>query len=78
MKKATITLTYDEEKLNAIRISLAEKDLDLDEELRRILDTFYKKHVHSAVRNYIESKDTAALSTTGKRPSGSEKEPVKD
>ena len=76
MKKATITLTYDEEKLNAIRISLAEKDLDLDEELRGVLDTFYKKHVHPAVRNYIESKDMAAPSTPGKRPSGSGKEPV--
>lgn len=74
MKKSTVTITYDEEKLNAIRYSLAEKDLNLDEELNGILDTLYKKNVHPAVRNYIESKDAAAPSTPAKKPSGAGKE----
>lgn len=74
MKKSTVTITYDEEKLNAIRLSLAEKDLDLDTELNGVLDTFYKKNVHPAVRTYIESKDAAAPPAPAKKPSGTGKE----
>ena len=74
MKKACVTITYDEEKLNAIRLALAEKDLDLDEELNGVLDTFYKKNVHPAVRTYIESKDAAAPPVPVKRPANPGKE----
>lgn len=74
MKKSTVTITYDEEKLNAIRMALAEKDLDLDEELSGVLDMFYKKNVHSAVRHYIENKDAPASPAPAKRPANSGKE----
>lgn len=76
MKKSTITITYDEEKLNAIRLALAEKDLDLDEELNGVLDTFYKKNVHPAVRTYIESKDAAAPTVPVNRLMKPRKEPA--
>lgn len=74
MKKSTVTITYDEEKLNAIRLALAEKDLDLDEELNGVLDMFYKKNVHPAVRTYIENKDAVAPPAPAKRPANQGKE----
>ena len=68
MKKSTVTLTYDEEKLNAIRLFLTEKNLDLDAELDSFIDALYKKYVPSSVRTYIENKDAT--------PSASVKKPV--
>ena len=59
MKKTNITITYDEEKLNAIRVHFALKDLDLDKELTGVLDTLFRKYVPTSVRNYIELKDAA-------------------
>ncbi|MFA6730000.1 MAG: DUF6103 family protein [Candidatus Izemoplasmatales bacterium] len=76
MKKSTVTITYNEEKLNAIRLALAEKDLDLDEELNGVLDTFYKKNVHPAVRTYIESKDADSHTVPANRHMKPRKEPT--
>ena len=68
MKKSSITITYEEEKLNAIRLFLTEKNLDLDAELESFIDGLYKKYVPSSVRIYIESKETVAPSPSMKRP----------
>ena len=74
MKKATLTVTYDEEKLNAIRVHLELKKLDLDAELNRVLDSLFNKHVPPSVRNYIELRDAVAPSSPAKRPAGAGKE----
>jgi hypothetical protein len=74
MKKTSINITYDEERLNAIRVHLALKNLDLDTEINGVLDTLFNKHVPPSVRNYIELKDAVAPSATAKRASGSGKE----
>ena len=70
MKKANITISYDEEKLNAIRVHLEMKNLDLDTELTGVLNTLFNKHVPSSVRNYIELKDAVAPSSPAKKPAG--------
>lgn len=43
MKKAMITISYDEEKLEALKMYLEEKSMDLDTELIRTIDTLYTK-----------------------------------
>ena len=74
MKKATLTVTYDEEKLNAIRIHLKEKKLDLDTELNGVLDTLFTKYVPPSVRKYIELRDAVAPSSPAKKTAGAGKE----
>jgi hypothetical protein len=74
MKKSNITISYDEEKLNAIRLFLTQKNLDLDTELTGVLDSLFKKHVPSSVRDFLELKDVAAPSSPAKKPAGAGKE----
>ena len=69
MKKSTVTIAYDDEKLNAIQVHLALKNLDLNKEINNVLDTLYKKHVPGSVRNYIELRDIAASDKSRKKPS---------
>jgi hypothetical protein len=60
MKKATITITYDEEKLAALRLFLTQKDLDLDRELDDYLGKLFARYVPQNVRDYLELKDCVA------------------
>ncbi len=53
MKKATINLSYDEEKLNALKLYLKQKDMNLDAELIKSLDTLFNKTVPAGVREFI-------------------------
>lgn len=53
MKKTTITISYDEEKLNALKLYLKQKDMNLDHELIKSLDTLFNKAVPAGVREFI-------------------------
>lgn len=53
MKKATISIAVDEEKLSAIKMYMAKKDADLDEEMLSQLDKLYEKFVPANVREFI-------------------------
>lgn len=59
MKKATITISFDEEKLAALKMYLAQKDLKVESELERSLDALYVKNVPTGVREFIEMKSGA-------------------
>jgi len=74
MKKSTVTISYDEERLNAIQVHLALKNLDLNAEMNSVLDTLYTKLVPVSVRKYIELRDVTAPSSQPKKASGSGKE----
>ena len=54
MKNTNITISYDEEKLKALKRYLLRKDLSLEEELRRTVEKLYARHVPAAVQDYIE------------------------
>lgn len=56
MKKATISLSFDEEKLSAIRMYMTKKDADLDAELLSQLDRLYEKYVPVNVRDFITER----------------------
>ena len=59
MKNATIQLTFDEEKLSALKNYLAKKEMDLESELGALLNKMYEKNVPAAVREYIDSRPPA-------------------
>ena len=56
MKKSSIILGYDEERLSAARLYLKRRGLTLEEKMAAHLDRLYEKYVPQAVREYIESR----------------------
>ena len=54
MKKVTVTLAYDEEKLSALRLYLEEKHQQVEDELTKSLDALYAKTVPQSVRHYLD------------------------
>lgn len=56
MKKTSVSIMYDDEKLNAIRLYMSQRDLDFKEELEKSVDSLYTKYVPSNVREFIDMK----------------------
>lgn len=54
MKKANITISYDAEKLSALKLYLGQKNLFVEAELVAATDTLYIKTVPANVRDFIE------------------------
>ena len=57
MKKDTITVSMDAEKLRATRRYMGKKDADLEQELCDQLQKMYEKYVPAAVREFIDEGD---------------------
>lgn len=66
MKKATIHISYDEEKLNAMKLYLEQKGTHLDNEVIKMLDTLFNKTVPSGVRDFISMKSKGYALTSKK------------
>lgn len=64
MKKTTINISYDEEKLSAIKMYLGQKGSSLDDELVKMLDTLYSKTVPASVRDFISMKSESYTATS--------------
>lgn len=47
---------YDDEKLNAIKLYMSQRDLDFKEELEKLVDSLYAKYVPANVREFIDMK----------------------
>ena len=72
-EKATVTLTYDEERLTALRLYLAEKNEQVESELTKALDALYGKTVPQSVRHYLELRcGTAPITPTAQMHPGAE------
>ena len=56
MRKATVTVSYDEKKLDALRKYLDKKGIDFEDEMAKSIDTLYSKNVPSAVKEYLDMK----------------------
>lgn len=56
IKKSNISISYDEEKLNALRMFMLKKGIDLDSELVVRLDKMYNKYVSVDVREFIAER----------------------
>ena len=66
MKKTSITISFDAEKLAALRLYLKPKDQQVETELEKALDSLYTKTVPQGVREYIDM--CAATPRTAPRP----------
>lgn len=69
MKNATINISYNEEKLNAMKIYFEQKEMNIEDELVKSLDALYTKNVPANVREFIE------LRTGGAKPAEKKKKP---
>ena len=56
MKQVTIQFTYDDERLEALRIYLADNGSTIEDELTSALDAVYKKTVPSQVRTFLDKR----------------------
>ena len=67
MKTATITISYDEEKLAALRLYLGQKNQTVEEELLSAADNLYTKTVPNNVREFIDLRAGKTVSEPKKR-----------
>lgn len=56
MRQATVTVSYDEKKLDTLRKYLEKKGIDFEDEMVKSIDTLYNKNVPSAVKEYLDMK----------------------
>lgn len=68
MKKTTVSITFDDEKLSALKMYLAQKNMQVESELEKSLDTLYAKTVPSGVRDFIEMRSGNAPAAPAARP----------
>lgn len=62
MKKANITIPFDDEKLRATRFYAHRKDVILEDELEDFLQKTYEKYVPKDTREYLEQNAEATKS----------------
>ena len=68
MKKTTVSITFDDERLSALKMYLAQKNMQVESELEKSLDTLYAKTVPAGVRNFIEMRSGNAPAAPAARP----------
>ncbi len=68
MKKTNVSIMYDDEKLNAIRLYMSQRDLDFKEELEKSVDSLYAKYVPANVREFIDMKTVLTKPSKHKKP----------
>ena len=66
MKKTEIKVSFDSDKLSAIKQYMDKKDLDLQEELADTMSKLYDKYVPVAVRELIEFSEESNSSKAKK------------
>lgn len=67
MKKTNITLTFDDDKLDALEFSLRKEHSSVQSRLDDALKQLYEQAVPEAVREYLDSK-AAPAAVKPKRP----------
>ena len=60
MKKAVVTVSYDAEKLSALKVYLGQRETRVEDELARALDALYHKTVPAGVREFFELRGESA------------------
>lgn len=68
MKKSSISIMYDDEKLSAIRLYMSQRDLNFKEELEKSVDALYAKYVPANVREFIDMKGSQVKTPKPKKP----------
>lgn len=70
MKNSTVSVSFEDEKLAAIRRYMQKKNADLEDELSAQLEKLYQKYVPATVQEYIAERDTVNAPATPKRKNG--------
>lgn len=71
MKQVNVTVSFDEEKLTALKRYMGKRDLEPEAELSDALVKLYEKYVPAPVREYIDENDVTtgtARSRRGTKP----------
>ncbi len=68
MKKINLTISYEEEKVKALRWYLEQKGSRLEDELAKAVDTLFQKNVPANVRSYICKDDDTSPSEEAPKP----------
>lgn len=68
MKKISVSIMYEDEKLNAVKMYMEQRDLDFKEELEKSVDSLYEKYVPANVREFIDMKDSQVKTPKPKKP----------
>ena len=79
MKKATVTVTFDDEKLGALEFSLRKDHSSVQEHLEDALNALYEKTVPEPLREYLDSKAAPAAvkrKPAAPKPQSSEPKPA--
>lgn len=82
MKKVNITLTFDDDKLDALEFSLRKEHSSVQEHLEDALNALYEKTVPEPLREYLDSKAVPApkpkrtVKPTTPKPQSSEPKPA--
>ncbi len=56
MKKATLTMSFNKEKLDALSYYMEKKEVDLQSELADTIQKLYEKYVPQPTREYVEDR----------------------
>ncbi len=56
MRKTSITISFDEERLSALRMYLEQKNMKVEDELEKALEALYTKNVPAGVRDFLDMK----------------------
>lgn len=56
MRKTSITISFDEERLSALKMYLEQKNMKVEDELEKALESLYTKNVPSGVRDFLDMK----------------------
>lgn len=67
MKKVSVTVQYDEEKLDTVKIFLEKKGLSLSDEIVKFIDGLYNKNVPAQVREFLELKRSSQKESAPKQ-----------
>ena len=57
MKQVTVQFSFDEEKLDALKIFIAGKNVNIETEMVQAMEDLYAKHVPVRVREYLSKKN---------------------
>lgn len=59
MRKTSITISFDEERLSALKMYLEQKNMKVEDELEKALESLYTKNVPAGVRDFFDMKSGA-------------------
>lgn len=78
MKKISVTVQYDEEKLNTLKLFLEKKNVNINDEIVKYIDSLYTKNVPAAVRDFFEMKLGSEKTSSNSKPKPKPKEAPAD